>query len=231
LHGLTAANAFVEEAVRVLSPDLRSIILAGSYARGEAREESDLDLWCVFSALEPRHLQAIGQVVLKVGETHRLEINPQCVTESEFRRFRSFGTVLAVLEGRPLFGNMAAGTPPTNEVLSACESLLGEAILSCRHYICVAEPWEKLAGGKLRRWVLKPLSFGLRLERYLSTGAFPITAQDLLQVLKGQRAEQAMTWLTKPQVLWADLEQSAISVLDTVLKVADEALVRVHTTR
>jgi hypothetical protein len=40
-----------------------------------------------------------------------------------------------------------------------------------------------------------------------------------------------MTWLTKPQVLWADLEQSAISVLDTVLKVADEALVRVHTTR
>ena len=52
--------------------------------------------------------------------------------------------------------------------------------MGIRHYISVNEPTEKLTFQKIRTWVLKPLMFALRLERYLHTKKYPITCNDLL---------------------------------------------------
>lgn len=52
--------------------------------------------------------------------------------------------------------------------------------MSIRHYISVDEPLEKLTHQKIKTYILKPLMFSLRLERYCKTGVFPLSINELL---------------------------------------------------
>jgi hypothetical protein len=56
--------------------------------------------------------------------------------------------------------------------------------MSIRHYICVDEPIEKLTYKKIKTFILKPLMFPLRMERYCVLGTFPLTIAELRKALE-----------------------------------------------
>lgn len=53
--------------------------------------------------------------------------------------------------------------------------------MSVRHYICVDEPKELLTHKKISTYILKPLMFALRQERFCATGVYPLTIESLLE--------------------------------------------------
>lgn len=176
-------HAFSARTVAAFPGNLRSIVLSGSHARGEAREGSDIDLWCVFETLSPAILQEVGAITRSLPHAAAtVELNSQCVTAAEIDA-PAFGhaiqPLILSLEGIPVFGDKPR-FPASAETIAACwQSILAEVLLSIRHYLSVAEPAENLTHEKLRRWVLKPLLFGLRIYVYGRTAHYPISLAQL----------------------------------------------------
>jgi len=177
-------NAFINSAVTIENDNIISIFLTGSFARGEATENSDLDIWCVFKTLDSSTLFKIGEIVRNLPISYNnLEINAQCLTLDELKS-KNFSKFLAYpivnLEGILLFGiDLAIEKAKTYDVEKIYKEMIAEILLSVRHYIAVKEPVEKLTHQKIKTWVLKPLMFALRLERYLHTKQYPLTISDL----------------------------------------------------
>lgn len=53
--------------------------------------------------------------------------------------------------------------------------------MSIRHYICVDEPKELLTHKKISTYILKPLMYALRQERFCTTGIYPLSIENLLE--------------------------------------------------
>lgn len=53
--------------------------------------------------------------------------------------------------------------------------------MSIRHYICVDEPRDLLTHKKISLYILKPLMFALRQERFCTTGVYPLSIENLLE--------------------------------------------------
>ena len=68
---------------------IKSIIIAGSYARGEPQEESDIDFFIILddTRMEPERLSEIGDEILKIAKSVSENISPlgwPPVTSTEF---------------------------------------------------------------------------------------------------------------------------------------------------
>ncbi|MCL2638263.1 MAG: nucleotidyltransferase domain-containing protein [Oscillospiraceae bacterium] len=178
-------NTFVSELNEAEQNNVVSVFLTGSYARGEAAENSDLDIWCVFKQLNSGILSKVGLISQKLSVVCRqTELNPQCLTLDEFNSscFSKFLTYpIIYFEAVLLFGeNIAVRAIRKEEADKIYKEFLAEVLLSIRHYITVNESEEKLTFQKIKTWVLKPLMFALRLERYSFTNQYPLTIKDLL---------------------------------------------------
>ena len=57
-----------------------------------------------------------------------------------------------------------------------------EVLMSVRHYMSVDKPVEKLTHERIKMFILKPLMFALRLERFCTIGRYPLSIQDLLSM-------------------------------------------------
>ncbi|MCL2407709.1 MAG: nucleotidyltransferase domain-containing protein [Defluviitaleaceae bacterium] len=161
-----------------------SIFVTGSFARGEATEASDLDIWCIFDVVSTETLNRVGLASRNLPISYNdLEINAQCLSLSEFNsshfsKFLAYPIIFA--EGVLIHGNdIAARNVQCYEIKKTCNELLAEILMSIRHYIAVNEPAEKLTYAKIKAWVLKPLMFALRLERYSKAGHYPLTTTEL----------------------------------------------------
>jgi len=177
-------NVFVTKIHEIVCGNLICVFLTGSYARGEATENSDLDVWCVFKNLDTDILAKTGEISRNLPINYNdLELNPQCMTLDEFKS-NCFSKFLAYpiiyFEGILLFGeDIATKIIHDKELEQIYKEFLAEILLSIRHYISVNEPIEKLTYNKIKTWVLKPLMFALRLERYLHKKFYPLTINDL----------------------------------------------------
>jgi len=178
-------NSFIEQISEAEQNNIVSIFLTGSFARGEATENSDLDVWCVFKKLNPEILSKVGLITRSLPISYnQLEVNAQCLTAEEFNsgyfaKFLAYPIIF--LESVLLFGeDIAAKEIQDGETEKVYKEFLAEILLSIRHYISVNEPVEKLTFQKIKTWVLKPLMFALRLERYSHTSKYPLTSTDLL---------------------------------------------------
>ena len=177
-------NIFVNKIQENERDNIISIFLTGGFARGEAIEGSDLDVWCIFNTINNETLSKIGLIIQNLPIKYNdLEINSQCLTIEEFNSgyFSKFLAYPIIhFEGILLFGNDIAITPVKNEmVIKIYKEFFAEVLMSIRHYISVSEPTEKLSHKKIKTWVLKPLMFALRLERYTNTNYYPLTCNDL----------------------------------------------------
>jgi glutaredoxin-related protein len=178
-------DIFVNKIYEVVNDNLISVFLTGSFARGEATENSDLDIWCIFNKLDTDILTEIGNISRNLPVNYnKLELNSQCLTINEFQSgyFSKFlAYPIIYMEGILLFGDDITKRPiQDEEVEKVYKEFLSEILLSIRHYISVNEPAEKLVHQKIKTWVLKPLMFALRLERYLHNRQYPLTINDLL---------------------------------------------------
>ncbi|MFA6731046.1 MAG: nucleotidyltransferase domain-containing protein [Eubacteriales bacterium] len=148
-------NVFVKQITETEKDNIISIFLTGSFARGEATETSDLDIWCIFKELSAEALSKIGLAVQNLPIRYdQLEINSQCLTLNEFQsdsfsRFLSYPIIY--FESVLLWGDdLAIRAVQDEQAERICKEFLAEILLSIRHYIAVNEPAEKLTFYKIK---------------------------------------------------------------------------------
>ena len=178
-------NYFTEQLAEIEKENIISIFLQGSFARGEATDNSDLDIWCVFKTLNTETLSKISIITENLPINYnQLELNAQCITLDEFNsgHFSNFFSyAILYFEAVLIWGEDIITKPAQDEDMEKTyKQIVAEVLLGIRHYITVNEPFEKLTYQKIKTWILKPLMFALRLERYLYTRQYPITIKDLI---------------------------------------------------
>lgn len=204
-------NAFVRLLQQVQNGNLLSVFVGGSYARGDATDASDMDLWCIFQKVDRHVLEGVGGVVQMLSTLEpSLKINPQCLSLAEFRSepFASWVERPAqVLGAVHLYGADPIGNDVTAaEIEGLLQRYLAEVVLSIRHYISVDEPIETLTQAKLKTYVLKPLLLALRLECWCISGIYPLSNDDLKNACTGEAAK-VVEYFLNPSKLEAAVQQ------------------------
>jgi predicted nucleotidyltransferase len=166
-----SARRFTGACRTALGARLRAVVLVGSFARGDASPASDLDLIVLVDRADVALLDRVGAVVASIESPH--EINPSVIAVAELRAAPElFDWLLIKHEGRLLDGQLPADIACCQTELDLAQKI-AEVLLSARHYLAVAEPAANFAGGKLRPWILKPLSYALRFYEVHRTGHYP----------------------------------------------------------
>ena len=180
----TLINCFIKQLIEAEKGNIVSIFLQGSFARGEATDNSDIDIVCIFKTLNIGILAKISVITENLPINYnQLELNAQCITLDEFEsgHFSNFFSYSILrFESILLWGeNIFTYTVQGEEIEKTYKKLLAEVLLGIRHYITVNESPEKLTHKKIKTWILKPLMFALRLERYFYSNQYPIAISDL----------------------------------------------------
>ena len=173
-----SVNIFTSAVSQLLGDDLQVVILAGSFARGEEKPTSDIDLFLLVENLDIQTMKEIGEIVKRISTDH--ELNPAVVKLSEFIKYPDWFDLLKLRhEGIALFGKPPINLNSKEDELTAAKRIAKEVLMSARHYLAVSEPIEKFTGGKLFIYILKPLAFALRLSHYANTGSYILKTSDL----------------------------------------------------
>jgi predicted nucleotidyltransferase len=220
-------DKFVKALVEKQTDNIKAIILTGSYARGEATDSSDLDVWCLFKHINTDVLSSVGEVarVLPVRYDD-LEVNAQCLTTDEFEsgHFLNFiSPIIIRFEAVLLYGDFSLNEIPSSEIEYTYKKIMAEVLLSIRHYISVDEPKENLSYQKLNAFILKPLMFALRLEHYLKTGNYPLSTKELQSACDSHN-KILVLWFMHPGLLDEDIRKDHHHVLNTMHNLIQDLL-------
>lgn len=177
---------FIDNLKDKLSDELVMVYLTGSYARGDATDSSDLDVFCICRNMNQHILETVGICANSTSIPYNvLEINTQSMSVKEYKNkfFENWSEVAVTeLNSVLLYGEEIIKPNNIKETIeNTYKKSLADVIMSIRHYICVNEPIEKLTHDKIKMWILKPLMFALRQERFCTTGIYPLTNQELLE--------------------------------------------------
>lgn len=176
---------FVSQLKSTLGHSLVTVYLTGSYARGDATDKSDLDIFCIFDSINMHVLETVGFCARHTSVPYDvLEINTQCMSVREYKsKYFEDWSEYAVTELNSvlLYGEELVHIEDIKAALTiSYKKNLADIIMSVRHYLCVDEPKEKLTHEKICTYILKPLMFALRQERFCTTGVYPLSVIDLL---------------------------------------------------
>lgn len=160
-------NEFVSALKNRLGECLVMVYLTGSYARGDANDNSDLDVFCIFSTINQYVLEAVGHCARNTSIPYDLlEINTQSLSVDEYKSkiFEEWSEyAVTELNSVLLYGEQLVEIENINEKIQlSYKKNLANIIMSIRHYICVDEPKELLTHKKISAYILKPLMFALR---------------------------------------------------------------------
>ena len=176
-----AAQRFTDDCVAELGSRLVAILLEGSFARGDNRGTSDIDLFMLVDAVDDAILAQVGSIV--TGIETKNELNPALVSVSELQgNPELFGYHRVRHDGILLHGALPEISSSGQSELDIAKRIAHEVLMSSRHYLAVSEPEENFAGGKLYNWNLKPLGFALRFFHLAQTGEYIRSASDLAQL-------------------------------------------------
>jgi predicted nucleotidyltransferase len=210
--------------------NIHSIYLTGSYSRGDETKQSDIDVYCFFDSLSAQDLAEVGHIVRGVSTLYGVtELNLQCITVDEYSQygFQYFISPLLYFEGKLLYGAPMMKEPQTGELIQFAERILADATMNARHYMTVREPKEKLADGRLKRWVLKSICIALRIGNYLEHRYFPLSYIDLMNNVQSPRDKQIVSWTLEPAILKQDLYNDSDHVLSAISSSAQSLLARI----
>jgi len=173
-----AAQKFADACVAELGARVIAILLEGSFARGDDRDDSDIDLFVLVDTVDNHLLQQVGAIVSGIQTQH--ELNPAVVSITELQTHPELFEYLRVKhDGITLQGALPEIDTSTETELDIAKRTAQTVLMSSRHYLAVAEPAERFSGGKLRQWNLKPLGFALRLYHLAQTGEYIRSVRDL----------------------------------------------------
>ena len=174
------AKQFARACCQAFGERISSVILYGSFARGDQRPSSDLDLVVFVDVVDRVLLDDIGGIVESIETPN--EINPAVISLSELSAFPDMFDWLAIKhDGVPVFGKMPDTVGGQTE-LDRAKQIAQEVLMSARHYLAVREPAENFAAGKLRHWNLKPLSFALRFFEFHKSGRYVRSANEIAEL-------------------------------------------------
>lgn len=231
MEGEALIRQFSKEMQTEFGSNLRSIILCGSYVRGDNTENSDMDVYCFFECLTATDLLVVGDIVKKMPVLYKnFELNTQCMTVEEFQHQgfgRAFVAPIRYFESKVVYGEDLGTKPSRIDFIEFFQNVITDTVMSIRHYMTPLETAERLADGRLKRWVLKPLCVALRAERYIITGTYPRNYTELFEQSSGLPQAKAVKWLTDKNLLDADISNSSQNVLVTLLNIATEVSKRV----
>lgn len=182
----TVLNEFVTALKDRLGESLLMVYLTGSYARGDANDNSDLDVFCIFNTINQHILETVGYCARNTSLSYDvLEINTQSLSVDEYKSnlFEEWSEyAVTELNSVLLYGEQLVEINNINEkILLSYKKNMANILMSIRHYICVDEPKELLTHKKITTYILKPLMFALRQERFCATGVYPLSIEQLLE--------------------------------------------------
>lgn len=175
--------SFRNSVIDAFGSKLDSVVLTGSYAKGDYTTGSDIDIWMIFSSLNIQDLKQVSVFLKEYSESP--EINLQCVSAEELlaKPFKKwFSPVQLYIDGIVIHGMLPQYLPYNSEIRNYAASIAVEVVMSARHYISSGENEESLAEGRLLKWVLKPLSWVLRYNIFMRNSIFPRNFDDLLRL-------------------------------------------------
>ena len=166
-------SEFVSALKNRLGEYLLMVYLTGSYARGDANDNSDLDVFCIFSTINQYVLENVGHCARNTSIPYDLlEINTQCLSVDEYKSkiFEDWSEyAIAELNSVLLYGEQLVKIENINEKIQlSYKKNLANILMSVRHQ-------------KISTYILKPLMFALRQERFCATGVYPLSIESLLE--------------------------------------------------
>ena len=171
-------HIFVSKCRERFSDRIHAVIMVGSFARGDQRPQSDIDLCVLVDRVDKRLLQEVSEVVTSIVTKN--EINPALVAESELLQLPHIFDWLSMKhDGVVLSGELPKVPACPLSELDLAKQIAQDVLMSSRHYIAVAEPAEKFEGGKLWNWNLKPLAFAARFYEYHVSGSYIRSLREL----------------------------------------------------
>ena len=87
--------ALREGLVGVFGDRLREVVLFGSYARGEASEDSDVDVLVLIDGLASSELASVADVATRTSLEARIPLAPLPMSTAHFADLRESGRALA----------------------------------------------------------------------------------------------------------------------------------------
>ena len=188
-----AINELIEKIMINQKDNIVSVFITGSYARGDAKNGSDIDIWIIMHQSIFNYLDDIGKHVNETSRKYGIQINPQCLSLSEIymSTFDSWTEKnVKILDAVLLYGEDLFDSDVSKDTLMKIyKNYLVDILIGIRHYITVNKPKEKLTHQRIENFILKPLLFPLRMERYCEIGLYPITKIDLLNSYTGSIKE------------------------------------------
>jgi predicted nucleotidyltransferase len=174
------ARAFVGKCRERFPDRVQAVILVGSFARGAQRPKSDIDLIVLVDRVDNGLLREVSKVVASVSTAN--ELNPALVATSELLRDPDIFDWLPIKhDGVVLLGELPQVSSCRMSELDLAKLIAHDVLMSSRHYLAVAEPPEKFAGGKLWVWNQKPLAFAVRFYEYHKTGQYTRSFREISQ--------------------------------------------------
>ena len=173
-----AAQKFADSCAAECGASFIAVLLEGSFARGDNREDSDIDLFVLLDKVDSSVLDQIGSIVARI-ET-RNELNPAVVSLAELESYPELFEYLRVKhDGVLLQGALPEIKSPEESELDIAKRIARDVLMSSRHYLAVSEPGVNFARGKLHNRNLKPLGFALRFFHLAQTGEYIRSVRDL----------------------------------------------------
>ncbi len=115
-----------------------SIFSYGSRARGDFRDDSDLDLIVICQNVTSETLEKVGKICNQQDVIY--EINPQIMTKDEITNFPEQMSVNKLnMEGKRLTGSFQLPKLNVKDYLKTSTDLLNESLMSIRHYYVSGE--------------------------------------------------------------------------------------------
>lgn len=177
-----AVRDVVDTLIATLGEDLAAIYWHGSYARGEAKPDSDHDLIIILR-------RADDDILLRMSEIfHGLEEWSTFVqTEEELRQYPLDGRLQFHFGLLPLYGSIAPPKFTREDVANEIRVLARDIRFECRYrllhaeplYTDMAAPFQKARNARMLRYAAKLGVMALKAREILRGREYPATREEL----------------------------------------------------
>ena len=172
----------VDRLIATIGDDLAAVYWHGSYARGEAKPDSDHDLIIVLN-------RAGDDVLLRMSEIfrERQEWSTFVQTEEELRQYPRDGRLQFHFGLVPLYGGVDPPPFSREDVANEIRVLARDIRFECRYRLLHAEPvysdigekFERARNARMLRYAAKLTVMALKARELLAGRPYPATREEL----------------------------------------------------
>jgi predicted nucleotidyltransferase len=201
---------------------IQTIVLFGSFARGEEKVTSDFDAYLIFDRLTLTTLVEVGKSCKDFFPRYERKVSyPMCFTMDDFynRDFKKvFADPIKYFEAVVTYGSLPITPPSREKVAEFCNDILREAAVALRYSLLTdrAKTSDQLSH------VVKLFAIALKLERYLTTNQYPKTSLELEKSLEGTNQSKVAQWFQSDSHFQKKFEEDKSSVVNQLFQLLNQ---------